>query len=152
MNNTTVKGEVYGFFSPLITITNSTITGSLGASYYLKKNGIALDNSIVSDFDLSAFPDTSILAKYSILGNKLYGVDKGSIIQSNISDCTTWLDTLAYNGGITPTMKLKNVPSNPARSNGNLLYLGTTDQRGALRIDSVSIGAYQYDFPNTGIV
>jgi hypothetical protein len=49
-------------------------------------------------------------------------------------------------------MKLKNVPHNPAKTSGNLLYLGTTDQRGALRIDSVSIGAYQYDFPYMGII
>ena len=160
MDNSTVKGEVYCFFYPSATIRNSTIIGSFGSAFCYSKNAISLDNTIVTDFNPYAIPvnnanalsDTCYSAKYCILGNSLFGASKENVISDSIQQYPTWLDTLAYNGGYTPTAKLKSVPNNPTKSNGNLLYLGTTDQRGALRIDSVSIGAYQYDFPNTGIV
>ena len=42
------------------------------------------------------------------------------------------------------------MPANPATSKGNSFYLGSTDQRGAVKADSVSIGAYQWVRP-TGI-
>jgi hypothetical protein len=45
-------------------------------------------------------------------------------------------------------MRLKNILSNPAKTHGNPEYLGTTDQRGYTRSDTVSIGAYQWVWPS----
>jgi hypothetical protein len=141
-------------------VRNTTIEGNLRAAYCFAKNSITLDNSIITGFDSFSIPpssgnnlfDSVFSAKYCILGNSLFGESKDVLISDSIQPYFTWLDTLAYNGGFTPTMKLKNVPNNPAKSSGNLQYLGSTDQRGTLRIDSVSIGAYQYDYPNSGII
>ncbi|MFZ4547125.1 MAG: PA14 domain-containing protein, partial [Bacteroidales bacterium] len=157
MNNSTVNGQLLMMFNPNAYIKNSTIIG--GASQI--SDGIInvfLDNTIWTGVTLAELqsinldPQNSFQAKYSIIGNSLIGDSYENLILSTVPNYISWLDTLANNGGVTPTMKLKNVLNNPAKSYGNLLYLGTTDQRGSLRIDSVSIGAYQYDFPNTGIV
>jgi hypothetical protein len=45
-------------------------------------------------------------------------------------------------------MRLKNIPANPAKTHGNTAYLGTADQRGYTRTDTVSIGAYQWVWPS----
>ena len=153
LNNSTIIGSINPMFNSTSNIKNSTIIG--GGYIAFDGNTIIFDNSIWTDPKLSFYEGTtnnSWQAKYSILGDSLFGVHKDSIISTTIPNHTSWLDTLAYNGGSTPTAKLKNIPNNPAKSNGNPLYLGTKDQRGALRIDSVSIGAYQYDYPNTGII
>ncbi len=144
LNNSTVKDNIYCFTSPYAKISNTTIIGNLGSSSDIKKEGFSFDNSIVSGFDPSSVPDSALLIRYSIIGLKQYGTDKSDIISSGIPGHSQWLDTISYNGGATPTMKLKKVPGNPAISYGNPVYLGTTDQRGALRTDSVSIGSYQY--------
>ncbi|MFZ4707840.1 MAG: PA14 domain-containing protein, partial [Bacteroidales bacterium] len=157
MDNSTLKGRLmlYGV-QATGNITNSTIVG--GYNPGPEPVYIHLDNSIWNGVTLAQLnawtggSSTNLQVKYSIIGDELVGESIPNILLDSIPEYTTWLDTLAYNGGPTPTMKLKNVLNNPAKTNGNLLYLGTTDQRGALRIDSVSIGAYQYDFPHTGIV
>ena len=153
MINSTLVGRFVTAFNSNSNIINSTIIGSGYTAF--DDNHLLFDNSIWSEPNLNFYEGTtnnSWQAKYSILGNSLFGENKEVLISNSIQSYTTWLDTLAYNGGPTPTMKLKNIPNNPAKSNGNLQYLGTTDQRGALRIDSVSIGAYQYDFPHSGII
>jgi hypothetical protein len=161
MNNVTIKGDVVYFSYPSGNIRNTTIDGKLDVGYCYSKDAISLDNSIITGFYPTAVPSSSsyynladsvFAAKYCILGNSLFGDNKEELISDSIQSCTTWLDSLAFNGGLTPTMKLKNIPGNPAKSNGNPFYLGTTDQRGAIRIDSVSIGAYQYDRPYSGII
>jgi hypothetical protein len=167
-NNIGNMPDVYAFTGSVLNLNNSTVNGLVGIAIYATANlknstiiggGVAwgdgqhitLDNTIWTDMTLAQFPSTSVVSvKYSILNNYLYGFNKDSVISNSIPNFTTWLDTLAYNGGITPTAKLKNVPANPAKSSGNSEYLGSTDQRGAMRVDSVSIGAYQWVRP-TGI-
>ena len=148
-------------------ITNSTVKGALSsfnASIFAKKTTIignvavqspyghktTFDNSIITGYNTAGLADTNILVKYCILGSSLFGVNKNDLLSNSLPNSTTWLDTIANNGGITPTAKLKNVSANPAKNNGNSVYLGSTDQRGAVRADSVSIGAYQWVRP-TGI-
>ncbi|MFZ4548374.1 MAG: right-handed parallel beta-helix repeat-containing protein, partial [Bacteroidales bacterium] len=149
LTNCTVNAGLTSNVGGTFYIKNSTILGDISFAILRNTSHAYIDNSILTSQNVS---DTLISAQYSILGQTLVGSDKEDIINDSIPSVTTWLDTLAYNGGFTPTMKLKNMPNNPAKSSGNLQYLGTADQRGTLRIDSVSIGAYQYDFPNTGIV
>jgi predicted outer membrane repeat protein len=156
MNNVTIKGHVQYFFYSSGTIRNTTIQGNLNAAYCYSKNSISMDNSIITGFDPHAvappngntFADSIFAVKYSILGNSLFGASKEVLLSDSIPDQTIWLDSMANNGGPTPTMRLKNIPGNPAKTNGNPLYLGTTDQRGFLRTDTVSIGAYQWVWPS----
>ena len=151
MNNSTVDGPLITLFNGNAYVKNSTITG--GGYFNYGPSDIFLDNSIWAGMNLTGYPGTNedslcvLQAKYSILGNYLVGANKDSIISDSIPNYSQWLDTLAYNGGFAPTMKLKNVPFNAAISSGNPLYLDSLDQRGVLRKDSVSIGAYQWVSP-----
>jgi len=152
MNNSTVSGSLMSFFYGRAIINNSTIRGGLTVAYNYTKNSIVLDNTIITNFNPDALhvDNTNVLsdscfdAKYCILGNSLFGVNKASVISDSIPPYTTWLDSLAYNGGPTPTMKLKNIPGNYALNYGNPMYLDSTDQRSAIRSNYVSIGAYQW--------
>jgi uncharacterized protein YjdB len=153
LNNSTLIGSFVTAGWTTMNIKSSTIVG--GGYLAFEDNHISFDNSIWTNPNLGFYAGTTLniwQAKYSILGDSLFGINKEQLLSISLPDYSTWLDTLAFNGGTTPTMKLKNVPNNPAKSSGNLQYLGTTDQKGALRIDSVSIGAYQYDFPHSGII
>ena len=146
MKNTTVAGSIASFFGGTINLVNSSIVG--GGSVEGGDNHITLDNSFWTNINLSQIPDTAqVNVKYSILGNTLYGSNKYIVVMPIIPDYKTWLDSISNNGGFTPTMKLKNTPNNPAMSKGNPLNIGTADQRGALRTDSVSIGAYHWVKP-----
>jgi len=149
INNSTIKGNVGVRFGASCNVRNSTINSIFDVAYTYGKTAI-LDNSIVAGYDLNSLSNPDLTVKYCILGNTLFGDNKTSIISNSITNYTTWLDTLAYNGGLTPTMKLKDIPVNPAIENGNPLYLGTMDQRGVVRSDKVSIGAYQF-VKTTGI-
>ena len=143
INNSTVKGSLVSFFLSSVNLKNSTIAG--GGYVSGGSNNITLDNSIWTGINLNQIPDTNLVkVKYSILGNSLYGSSKYNVVSTTIPTYTSWLEPLADNGGLIPTMKLKNAPNNPAKSNGNPIYLGTADQRGIIRTDSASIGAYQY--------
>ncbi len=149
LNVSTLKGQIL-CTGGTANITNSTIVGGLFSSSQPNITA-TIDNSIWTGVNLSNFPDTSatnynihITAKYSILSNNLYGISKYDVISDSVPNYSSWLDTLNYNGGSTPTMKLKNISGNLAKSYGNPLYLDSTDQRGAVRTDSVSIGAYQW--------
>ncbi|MEI6061660.1 MAG: T9SS type A sorting domain-containing protein, partial [Bacteroidota bacterium] len=148
LNNVTLIGRLVTYFYSTSNITNSTI---IGGGYTSSSNSqVNLDNSIWTDVDLSQFSDTShVKVKYSILGNKLYGYNKNNVVSSNLPAYSMWLDSIANNGGITPTARLLSVTNNPARGHGNPGYLGTTDQRGAIRSDSVSVGAYQWLKPTS---
>ena len=151
MNNTTLKGSILGYLNPSMDIKNSTIVGNLLVGDCTAKDAINLDNTIITNYDgetvrnsnYTVLSDSTHKASYCLLGHSFFGVDKTNKISSSIPDYNIWLDTIAYNGGSTPTMKLKNVTGNPAVGSGNPAYLGTTDQRGAMRTGSVSIGAYQ---------
>ena len=117
----------------------------------------SFDNTIITEYDIhsinpsnfNVYADSNISAKYCILGNALIGTDKYAVLSESIPEHATWLDTIADNGGLTPTAKLKDVFSNPAKSKGNPLYIGSKDQRGIIRADSVSIGAYQWVRPTS---
>ena len=144
--NSTLKGGIF-FSLGSATIRNSTIDGgysTIGLDYM----GATIDNSIWTNFNFEQFPPntTAINVNNSILGNELFG-SANNVIIDTVPNYTNWLDTLNYNGGLTPTMKLKNVPFNYAKTFGNPLYLDSTDQRGVIRKDSVSIGAYQWSSP-----
>jgi len=152
IKNSSIDGCVYLFYGigwsdddSKAVIENSTLTCLIGQLENVNKN-LFIDNSIIIGYGFNS--DTSrISVSKSILGNVLYGQNLLDSQYVNLPIYDLWLDTLANNGGNTPTMKLKNVPFNPAKSNGNPFYLGTHDQRGALRQDSVSIGAYQWVNP-----
>ena len=146
IDNSTIAGRLVSFFICTVNLKNSTISGGgyVGGS----GNYINIDNSIWSGVSLSQIPDPNLVTvKYSILGSSLYGSSKNDVISTTVAAASAWLDSIAYNGGLTPTMKLKTVPNNPAKSKGNPLYLNTADQRGEIRSDSVSIGAYQWVRP-----
>jgi hypothetical protein len=157
MNNSTLKGRLmlYGVHATG-NLTNSTIIGG----YYRSEETVylALDNTVWTGVTLAELQgwtggsNGSLQVKYSIVGHELVGEDISNILSNTIPDHTFWLDTLACNGGTTPTMKLKNIPANPAKTNGNLIYLGTTDQRGYPRTDTVSIGAYQWVWPSQVVI
>jgi uncharacterized protein YjdB len=149
-NKSTLIGSLGIASNSTSRIKNSTIEGGASFSTYGSLN-IVLDNSIWTGLTLNYLQsqttgDTNrrFEVNYSILGNSLIGADTSNIISSSVPDYTTWLDSLAYNGGPTPTMKLKNIPGNFALNYGNPLYLDSTDQRGAIRTGYVSIGAYQW--------
>jgi len=149
LNNSTVVGSIVSFWLSKINIKNSTIIGR----GYVGGEGakVNLDNSIWTNMKFSQMPDTNLVsAKYSIINNFLYGSSKNKIIYDKVPLSTVWLDSISNNGGLTPTVKLKDLPDNPAITNGNPLYLGTMDQRGVVRSDKVSIGAYQW-VKTTGI-
>jgi uncharacterized protein YjdB len=138
LRSSTLQGDIKGWMSGSINITNSTVIGMVKSNVGGYPASVSCDNSIVtaiSEVD-------NLLSKYSIVGNNLYGSDKTAIISYSVPIYSTWLDTLNYNGGPTRTMRLKRVAGNPAIGNGNPEYLGTTDQRGAIRTGSVSIGSY----------
>jgi len=144
--NSSVKGTIH-CSDGTTNLTNSTIVGSLTSNSQNQYTS-TIDNSIWTAVNFSQFTDTaSLVIKNSILNNKLFGNNKYNIISDSVPNYTNWLDTLNFNGGITPTMKLKNVPNNFAKSYGNPLYLDSLDQRGVIRKDSVSIGAYQWVKP-----
>jgi len=148
LRNSTVNGSV-GFSLSGGNITNSTILGPImNLVNPYNNNSISCDNSLFTSMGGDIFSAASTAIQYSIIGNTLYGAGKDSILVDNLPHYSTWLDTLAYNGGSTPTMRLKNVPGNPAKIHGNPAYLGTTDQRGYNRSDTVSIGAYQWVRPS----
>jgi uncharacterized protein YjdB len=142
MGNSTVKGSVAAFHS-YVKISNSTIYGS---GFYESNPGqkITLDNVIWTNPDWNITDTAKISAKYSIIKDTLCGINNFDLVATNLPNSSLWLDTLANNGGNTPTMKLKNSAFNPAKSFGNPIYLDSLDQRGAIRSDSVSIGAYQW--------
>ena len=157
LNNSTIKGcgytsqSIKGFWGTA-NIKNSTINGAIevrNGSIGLTAN---IDNSLLTNLNISQFTDTSkVHVKYSILNNVLYGASKNDTVNAAVSNYNSWLDTVVCNnGGFMKTMRLKKTSNNPAKVKGNPLYLGTTDERGALRMDSVSIGAYQWVKP-TGI-
>ena len=158
INNSTIIGQVVCFTSPSFVISNSTIVGEFQGANLNRKNQCSFDNTIITGLDpyvnfsdsRTPFSNSAFSSKYCILGNSLFGVNKDNIISDSLSIYSTWLDTLAYNGDFTPTMKLKDISANPAIANGNPLYLGTMDQRGVVRSDKVSIGAYQW-VKTTGI-
>ncbi|MCX6305673.1 MAG: PA14 domain-containing protein [Bacteroidetes bacterium] len=148
LNNFTLNGTITGFASSTLNIKSSTIRG--GGSLGGGNDPVTIDNSIWTGMSLSQIPDpTLVTVKHSILGSTLYGTAKTDILATNLPGPTTWLDTLASNGGPTPTMRLKNIAGNPAKTHGNPAYLGTTDQRGYSRNDTVSIGAYQWVWPSS---
>ena len=143
INNSTIQGSMSSVSAGEISLKNSTLTG--GGSIGYIRNKLSIDNTVWTGFDLTTISDTSFVTlKYSIVGNKLYGTSKNTVLSDLVPNYSVWLDPLADNGGTTPTMKLKKVPGKSAIGSGNPQYLGTTDQRGAIRTDSVSIGAYQY--------
>jgi uncharacterized protein YjdB len=147
LQNSTVSGSLgicYGGGN----ITNTTILGSIMNGCNPYDNNISLDNSFATSVDSSVFNAANTTVRYSIIGSNLYGENKETLISDTVQPSNIWLDTLAYNGGITPTMRLKNIPANPAKTHGNTAYLGTTDQRGYTRTDTVSIGAYQWVWPS----
>jgi hypothetical protein len=149
MNNSTVVGSLISYYRSIATIKNSTIIG--GGTFGGGGNQITLDNTIWTNMNLSQIPDTSLVrVKYSILNNYLYGNSKNKIVSDKIPLSSSWLGPLSNNGGLTLTAKLKDLPDNLAIGNGNPLYLGTMDQRGVVRSDKVSIGAYQW-VKSTGI-
>lgn len=150
MNNVTNDGSVMTFRSNA-NISNSTITKGY-YSWYPATGHRNIDNSIISEFVTNEpIGDTNINISYSLIQNTLYGTSIYDTISTSIPEYSFLLDSISDNGGQTPTMKLKNNIFNPAISYGNPLYLGTFDQRGALRQDSVSIGAYQW-VNSTGII
>jgi hypothetical protein len=149
LNNSTIIGSFVSYSRSIATIKSSTIIG--GGTFGGGGNKITLDNTIWTNMNLSQIPDTSLVSvKYSILNNYLYGNSKNKIISDKIPLSTLWLDSIANNGGLTPTAKLKDLSDNLAKDNGNPLYLGSLDQRGVVRSDKVSIGAYQW-VKSTGI-
>jgi hypothetical protein len=158
INNSTIIGQVVCFTSPSFVISNSTIVGEFQGANLNRKNQCSFDNTIITGLDpyvnfsdsRTPFSNSAFSSKYCIIGNSLFGENKDNIISDSLPIYSTWLDTLAYNGGFTPTMKLKTLPNNPAKSNGNPLYLNSLDQRGTIRSESVSIGAYQW-VKTTGI-
>ena len=149
IKNSTIKGEIAGFYHTSFNLLSTTVVGTFDATNSsdpttLDHQKYKFDNTIITGgFSITNPSDTSIYAQHSILVNRLYGADKTEIISSSVPDYSLWLDTLSNNGGSTRTMRLKRVPGNPAIGNGNPEYLGTLDQRGALRTGSVSIGSYQ---------
>ncbi len=146
--NSTIERKIWVFTNSRVNVKNSTVGVLGGGGSVLNVNSINCDNSIVKVL-YNSLTDPLVSAKYSILGNTLVGSDKSIILSDSIPNSSLWLDTLAFNGGPTPTMRLKNVPFNPAKSLGNPLYLDSLDQRGYLRKDSVSIGAYQWIRPDS---
>ena len=146
LKNVSVDGSVVANLNSSLNLNCSTITG--GGYIHDGINTVALDNSIWTGMSLSQIPEPNLVTvKYSILDSTLYGTSNTDIVAANLPAPTTWLDTLASNGGPTPTMRLKNIAGNPAKNHGNPAYLGATDQRGAIRSDTVSIGAYQWVRP-----
>jgi len=149
MKNSTLQGRLGAFFGVSLSVESSTISGGGSVGGY-GPNTVNITNSIWSGINLYSIPDTGLVtASYSIVGDLLVGSNKNNILQDSIPNCMSFLDSMAYNGGPTPTMRLKNVPFNPAKSLGNPLYLDSLDQRGYLRKDSVSIGAYQWIRPDS---
>ncbi len=156
LNNSTVAGTIQYYSYPSGIVSNTTIDGNLLVANCFSKNAVSLDNSIITGFDsFTILPssgnnlsDSVFSAKYCILGNSLFGASKEVLISDTVPDHTNWLDTLACNGGNTPTMKLRNLPGNPAKTSGNSAWISTTDQRGYTRTDTVSIGAYQWTWPS----
>lgn len=142
VRNSTIKGSFVAFSSPA-EIYNSTIDGGgyFGGNSIYK---IKLDNVIWTYLNYDLTDTTKVNTKFSIIRNTKYGNSVYDTLATNLPNNSLWLDTLADNGGFTPTMKLKNVTYNPAKSFGNPIYLDSLDQRGAIRSDSVSIGAYQW--------
>ena len=148
LKNSTVKGSV-GICMGTGDIISTTVFGSMmnGCNPYC--NGIInLDNSFATSIDTSVFNAASTTIRRCIIGSNLYGDNKYTLLSNAIQLGSAWLDTLAYYGGPTPTMRLKNIPANPAKTHGNPAYLGTADQRGYTRTDTVSIGAYQWVWPS----
>jgi len=148
INNSTVERKIWVFTNSCVNLKNSTVGVFGGGGSALSVNSINCDNSIVKSL-CNSLLDSLVSAKYSIIGNTLVGSDKSIILSDSIPNSSLWLDTIAFNGGPTPTMRLKNIPFNPAKSMGNPLYLDSLDQRGYVRKDSVSIGAYQWIRPDS---
>ena len=157
LNNSTLKGRLM-FYGVHATgnITNSTIEG--GYNPGPEQIYLTIDNSIWTGVTLAELQDwtggtnESLQVKYSIVGHELVGESLATILSDSIPDHANWLDTLAYNGSTTQTFRLKNTPTNPAKTHGNPAYLGFTDQRGITRSDTVSIGAYQWVWPSQVII
>jgi len=150
--NSTSQGDIISYMYSTANISNSTIQGLLYINYSAScpncyVNNANIDNSIITNIDTSSIHNGRFTIKNSILESILFGSDTNNIINNSLPPYTQWLDTLTYNGGFTPTMRLKDVPFNPAKSYGNPLYLDSLDQRGYRRTDTVSIGAYQWIYP-----
>ena len=151
MNNSTLDGSIVALMANL-ELSNSTITGGgyfyeLNPDKFMKLDNVIWPEGRIANGDGKI---SVINVAYSIFKNRLYGNNYQTIVMDSVVPYTTWLDALANNGGATPTIKLKDIPDNPAKENGNPLYLGTKDQRGVVRSDKVSIGAYQW-VKSTGI-
>ena len=144
MHNSTVDGAISSIRGN-INLISSTI--SKGVTTHYTNSGIRnFDNSYLSGYSAANSPagDTNLTASHCIIGNILYGANNDSLLLTNVPGVNQLMDSIGDNGGFTPTMKLKNTSFNPAKSFGNPLYLDSLDQRGILRRDSISIGAYQW--------
>ncbi|MFZ4707841.1 MAG: PA14 domain-containing protein, partial [Bacteroidales bacterium] len=106
LDNSTLIGSFVTAGWTTMNIKSSTIVG--GGYVAFEDNHISIDNSIWTNPNLSFYPETTQntwQAKFSILGDSLFGINKDELLSISLSAYTTWLDTLAYNGGFTPTMK-----------------------------------------------
>jgi len=121
-----------------ILITNSTFSRIANSSSSI----LNINNSIIG-YNSSSMSNTFI--KYSFVYGYYY--DGNSVGTSGIAYPDSWLDTLNYYGGTTPTKRLKFINGgNPAAGRGNPAYAGQTDQRGVIRNNTPCPGAYEVPY------
>src|SRR5262249_6368680 len=136
------SGSGGGIFNDgTVTVSNSTLSGN---SARVSGGGIAngggtltLVNTIV-DAVAGAVVSTS---GYNLIGDgsAMAGISKG--VNGNQVGTDPRLGPLQDNGGPTQTRAL--LAGSPALDAGDPAQLGSTDQRGVLRLGGVNIGAYQ---------
>ena len=128
------------------TLGRNGATGATGASEgvnlaHLSGSSFSVVNSLLDN----AFGGTSITGSILDLGGNLNSDDslvlKGPLSANNV---ILNLVTLAYLGGLTPTMSLPvGSPPSPALGIANTAYPVTFDQRGVVRPASPSSGAFE---------
>jgi hypothetical protein len=137
-----------------VTVTGNVTAGTSGALLADFLGQLLLHNSIVAGNFLgspggaaddlvgqgvSSNSSFNLIGSYDPLSSPaeiINGVNHNLVGVSNLM-----LGTLADNGGSTPTCAV--LPGSPAFGTGDPSLLGTTDQRGVVRVGNVNIGAYQ---------
>jgi hypothetical protein len=121
------------------------ISNFLGSSTVNAKNSIIAGNRHFANFSTPDFDGTLTSQGYNLVGNsrgaQIVGVTTGNIVGTFPALINASLGPLANNGGPTKTHAL--LPGSPAINAGNTETSPATDQRGAARVGTADIGAYE---------
>jgi hypothetical protein len=149
-------GGFYNVTGGMLMVSNSTLSGNHaihGGGIFKADGTLTLVNTIVAHNtgNLNAYTDVYDRAvvstsRYNLIGDGtgMSGISNGvngNQVGTYANPIDPRLGPLQDNGGPTQTMAL--LAGSPALDAGDPAQLGTTDQRGELRLGGVNIGAYQ---------